>query len=91
MVAILEGVARIIIYITKALFKALMIMILLFLLLSYTNVGVNINAIKETYYAMTGKELNPSSILMDLEKQKNESLNNLNQVSNMMNSSPQQK
>ncbi|PLS15081.1 hypothetical protein CVD28_24925 [Bacillus sp. M6-12] len=80
---IFELFAKIIIYITKACFKALIVGVLLFLVVYNTNVGGSMDVIKEKYYSVTGSELSPSDVLVDLEDQVDDSVNNIEGVSKM--------
>ncbi|WCK57625.1 hypothetical protein PP175_26545 (plasmid) [Aneurinibacillus sp. Ricciae_BoGa-3] len=80
-----EFFARIIIFITKVCFKVLSLFVLLFLFVSYTNIGGTMDAIKYKYYMATGKELTTQSVMNDMQQRMQQSTDNLNQVSNMMN------
>lgn len=74
---------RIIIYITKTMFKGLLIATALFLFISYTNVGGSMDMLKQKYYSISGNELKPDEILVDLQEQVDNSMNEMNNVSNM--------
>jgi hypothetical protein len=86
---ILELLAKVIIYTTKSMFKVLMLGLLLFLFVSYTNIGGSMDILKAKYESVTGNQMSRDEILLDLEEQVDDSLGNLNNVSTMMNQNNQ--
>lgn len=85
MLIIWEIFSRIVVWITKTMFKAILIAFLIIGIIRYTPVGEGFQAMADKYSEITGNNVQIQVILDDLETQVQESMENFNGIQGLFN------
>ena len=78
-----EFVSKLIILVTKSIFKLVAVVLILFIIVSQTNIGGSMDMLKSKYYSTTGNSLSPDEVLVDLEGQVTDSVQQIDNVNDM--------
>lgn len=83
MLILWEIFSRIVVWITKTMFKAIVIGFLIIGLLRYTPVGDGFQAMADKYSEITGRDIQIQGILDDLEEQVQDAMENFEGVQDL--------
>lgn len=78
-----ELISKMILFIVKSTFKLIAVLLLLFIIVTQTNVGGSMDVLKSKYQSATGKSFSPDEVLVDLDSQVDDSVQKIDNVNKM--------